>query len=228
MKKLFVAIAILALAAPAFALVASRDGLQVTTANSTPVDQPLGDRADVEFNTGGSMFFAPTTNGSASGWSYYIEHIWSNTTGFPLMLLELGFPTNEYSTDPIAIPVDWTVDLDNSNIFSIADPYTYAWDGLGTFTPVGIIDTSPPTEYTVVDVSGEGLVLDMGQSMIWGYENAGLCGQTDFNGEITYGLYQGFWDDDSLYGRTALQQFTADYAGTAAEDATLSQVKSLY
>lgn len=228
LKKLVVAVAIMALAAPAFALVASKDGLTITTANSNPVDQPLGDRADVEFNTGGTMFFAPTTNGSASGWSFYIAHVYTNAGTMDLGLLELGFPTNEYSTDPIAIPVDWTIDLDNADVLSIADPYTYAWDGLGTFTPAGVIDTSPPDTYTIVDVSGESLILGAGQSMVWGYENAGLCGQTDFNGEITWGLYQGFWDDDSLYGRTALMQFTGDYITTASEDNSLSSVKSLY
>jgi hypothetical protein len=228
LKKLVVAFAIMAIAAPAFAFVASKDGLTIHTPNNNPVDQPLGDRADVEYNTGGAMFFAPTTAGTATGWSFYIAHIYTNTAAQDLGLLELGFPTNEDSTDPIAVPVDWTVALNNSDIFSIADPYTYAWDGLGTFTPAGVIDTSPPDTYSVVDISAEGLILAAGASMIWGYENAGLCGQTDFNGEITYGLYMGFWDDDSLYGRTALQQFTGNYTTTASEDATLSQVKSLY
>ncbi len=228
LKKLVVAFAILAIAAPAFAFVASKDGLTIHTPNNNPVDQPLGDRADVEFNTGGAMFFAPTTAGSASGWSFYIAHVYTNTAAQDLGLLELGFPTNEDATDPIAVPVDWNVDLNNSDIFSIADPYTYAYSAQGDFMPAGASDTSPPDTYSVVDISGEGVILAAGASMIWGYENAGLCGQTDFNGEVTYGLYQGFWDDDSLYGRTALMQFSGDYITTASEGATLSQVKSLY
>ena len=137
LKKLVVAFAIMAIAAPAFAFVASKDGLTIHTPNNNPVDQPLGDRADVEYNTGGAMFFAPTTAGTATGWSFYIAHIYTNTAAQDLGLLELGFPTNEDSTDPIAVPVDWTVALNNCDIYSIADPYTYAWDGLGTFTPAG-------------------------------------------------------------------------------------------
>ena len=64
--------------------------------------------------------------------------------------------------------------------------------------------------------------------MVWGYENAGLCGQTSFNGVVTIGWYIDAWDPDDSYGRTGLLQFTADYLTTAADDASLSQVKSLY
>ncbi len=227
LKKLFVAFAILAIAAPAFALVASKDGSVVTIPNGTAVDQPIGDRTDVMYNTGGAMNTPATTNGSASGWAYYTLHIWTNNTGEPQTLVELGFPTNEYSSDPIVMPVEWNVDLNQTSIYNVTNPYTWAWDGVGTFYPAGVIDTSPPTVYSIIDISGEGLVLPAGQSMAWGYENAGLCGQISYNGVETIGWYVSYWDSDVGYGRTGLQQFKS-LGFTATEEATLSQVKSLY
>ncbi len=226
-KKLTILLAILAIAAPAFALVVSKDG-QTLPQNSTPVDQPLSSRADVEFSTGGAMNTPATLSGNAAGWAYYFAHVYTNNSGFDLNLLELGFPTNENSADPIVMPVEWTISLNNSDVYSVINPYTFAWDGLGEFTPVGIIDTAPPTDYSIVDISADGLVLLDGQSMVWGYENAGLGGMIDFNGEVTYGWYVDFWDVDDSYGRTALQQFTADYADTPTEDSSFSSVKSLY
>ncbi len=228
LRKLVVALAVLAIAAPAFAFVASKDGSVVIIPNSSPVDQPLGDRADVEYNTGGAMFTPATTAGNASGWAYYTMNVYTNGAAQDIEFLELGFPTNENSADPIVMPVEWNIDLNNNDVYSVADPYTHAWDGVGTFTPTGVIDTSPPTVYSVVDVSAANLVLPAGASMVWGYENAGLCGQITFNGVETIGWYVSFWDSDEPYGRTGLQQFTADYLTTATEEATLSQVKSLY
>jgi hypothetical protein len=99
---------------------------------------------------------------------------------------------------------------------------------VGTFYPAGLPDTSPPTVYSVIDISGEGLVLPIGQSMCWGYENAGLCGQISYNGVETVGWYVNYWDSDAPYGRTGLQQFKGDYGIIANEESSLSQVKSLY
>jgi hypothetical protein len=227
LKKLFVAFAILALAAPAFALVASKDGSMVTTPNGSPVDQPIGDRALVEYNTGGAWATAATTNGSASGWAYYTMHVWTNTAGQTVQLTELGFPTNEYSTDPIVMPVEWNVDLNNNDVYSIVNPYSHAWDGVGTFYPAGLPDTSPPTVYSDIDVTGAALLLAPAVSMVWGYENAGLCGQIAYNGVETVGWYVSFWDSDAPYSRTGLQRFKAD-PPVATEENSLSQVKSLY
>ncbi len=228
LRKLVVALAVLAIAAPAFAFVASKDGSVVITPNGSPVDQPLGDRADVEFNTGGAMLTAATTAGNASGWSYYTVHVYTNAAAQDIKLLELGFPTNENSADPIAMPVEWNIDLNNGDYMAVINPYTHAWDGVGTFYPTGVADTSPPAVYSLIDVAANNLVLPAGASMVWGYENAGLCGQISYNGVETIGWYVSFWDPDGPYGRTGLQQFTADYLTTAAEDASLSQVKSLY
>jgi hypothetical protein len=166
LRKLVVALAVLAIAAPAFALVASKDGSMVTTPNGSPVDQPLGDRADVEFNTGGAMFTAATTNGSASGWAYYTVHVYTNTAAQDLAFLELGFPTNEYSADPIVMPVEWNIDLNNGDYMTVINPYTHAWDGVGTFYPTGVVDTSPPTVYSVIDIAANNLVLPAGAAMV--------------------------------------------------------------
>jgi hypothetical protein len=228
LRKLVVALAVLAIAAPAFAFVASKDGSMVTTPNSSPVDQPLGDRADVEFNTGGAMGTPATTAGSASGWAYYTMNVYTNGAAQDIKFLELGFPTNAYSTDPIALPVEWNIDLNNNDVYSVVNPYSHAWDGVGTFTPTGVIDTSPPTVYSLIDISANNIVLPAGASMVWGYENAGLCGQIAYNGVETIGWYVSYWDSDVSYSRTGLQQFKADYLTTATDDATMSQVKSLY
>jgi hypothetical protein len=225
LRKLLVMAAVLALAVPAFASV-TRDHLN-------PVDptgdvQTIIDREDVEFNTCGAMDFAPTGGGAPSGWAYWSVHVYTNNTGFDLCLTEIGAPTCQYSGEPIAMPVDATIALNNNNVFSIADPYTYAWDGLVTFTPLEATDTLPPTVYTPVDFTGESLVLPNGQSMVWGYENAGYMGLAAYSGQVTYGLYLGAWDADSNYGYTAPYQFKGNFCTTATEDASFGAVKSLY
>jgi hypothetical protein len=69
--------------------------------------------------------------------------------------------------------------------------------------------------------------IDPGEHLIWGYENAGLCGQIAYNGVETIGWYVNYWDSDVPYGRTSLMQFRSSYY-TPVEERSLSAIKSLY
>ncbi len=227
LKKLLVAAAILALAAPVFALGTSKDGIVTSEHATNPVEQS-GVRADVEFNTGGAMNLVPDALGSATGWAYFSAHNYTNGGAAALGLIDMAFPTCENSTDPIALPVLWFVHASTGDIVAdIGDPYMATFDHSGTFYPTNAMDSlAGDLVYDAVDASGYSLAV--GASMWWGYENAGLQGMTSYVVEQTFGYWVSFWDDDTAYGRTALMQFTGDYGTTATEAATMSQVKSLY
>lgn len=238
LKKLVVALVVLAVAVPALASVNSRDGIVPSNHETNAVTPVLGDRADVEFNTGGAYNTTPDAVGSASGWAYYSAHMYTNGGPDALDLVELGFPTCPYTTDPIALPVEWFVLFGaTGNIAAdIPDPYTAAYTFSGTFTPSNATDSGDinsggdPSNlvYDAIDLTGMGAQLAAGDAMWWGYENAGLQGMLAAVVEQTFGWYVSFWDDDTLYGRTALMQFMGNYATTATEESTLSQIKSLY
>jgi len=225
LRKLLVMAAVLALAVPALASV-TRD--HVNPVDATGDVQTIVNREDVEFNTCGAMGFPPAGGGGPSTWAFWTAHVYTNNTGYDICITELGAPTCEYSGEPIAMPVDATIELNTNTVFAIADPYTFAWDGLVTFTPIEVMDTLPPTVYTPVDFTGAELVLLNGQSMVWGYENAGYMGLANYSGQDTYGLYQGAWDGDFNYGYTAPFQFKGNFCTTATEDGSFSSVKSLY
>lgn len=64
--------------------------------------------------------------------------------------------------------------------------------------------------------------------MIWGYENAGLCGMAPYSGVETFGWYLGYWASDAEYGRTALMQFMAVPACVPVAERSLSAIKAHY
>ena len=222
LKKLLVVLAVLALAAPAFAATVSKDGL--ATMDITVSGNDTSGRYALEFSTGGAWDYIGPLGGNASGWCYYQLHEYTNETGGDLLIAEYGYPTAENSGDPIPLPVEWVVAL-TASVFDIADPYTYAWNFSGDFMPTAPIDD--PTVFSVIDVTGEGIVLPAGGTMVWGCENAGIINQDYFNGVVTYGWYSGIWESDEPWGRTGIQQFGAG-AGTAALDASMGSVKALY
>jgi hypothetical protein len=228
LKKLVISLIVLAMAVPAFATTARVD-VDVQNHAINPVTVTGGDRADVEFNTGGVMNYVPEALGSATGWAYFSAHIFTNGAAQDLALTELAFPTCENSTDPIDMPVDWFVEMGATDVNVIVDPWTHAYTFQGLFTPTNLMDsTADMLVYDAVDVTAENIVLAAGETMIWGYENAGLQGMTAAPVEVTYGFWVSFWDDDSAYGRTALMQLMGDYVTTATEEASLSQIKALY
>lgn len=234
MKRLF---AMLSLAACAAALIAGPAPANVMNrAELQPVPPPkiapppLEPLPDIYFNTGGAWLTAPTLNGSASGYSYYILHVFQcDEPIIRHMIVSFGFPTNTWSSDPIELPVEWVVAYGAPDIHSIGNPYTHSWTYRGTFLPTGAPDTSPPTEYTVVEVPWEDFItIQSGMSMIWGYENAGLCGMTWYSGVETIGWYHGNWESDAAYGRTALMQFRAVPVCVPVAERSLSAIKALY
>ncbi len=233
MKRLFTALSLAACAAmvvagPATAGVISRaEVLPGSPADIVPPPLPEGAR-DIRFNTGGEMFTPATANGSASGWSYYILHEYVPTSSFWWNIETFGFPTNQYSSDPIEMPVEWVADSWVGDIYAIDNPYSYPWPWRGDFYPAGDPDTSPPDTYTIVNVLGLGVYVAWDQTFVWGYENAGLCGQVSYNGVETIGWYVSYWDSDAPYGRTALMQFTAIGVWSPIEQRSLSAIKSLY
>lgn len=211
----------------------TKDGLERTSRpGAEAVDAPENTRVDwipVTFNTGGTWFQTPDLTGSASGWASYFLHVYTHFPGPELWLTDFWYPTNTYSTDPVSMPVDWVVDIGNDDVLSILDPYTHYWSLIGSFTPEGALDTVPPDTYTHIELPDLTHRLASGESMVWGYENAGLAGMTEYGGETTYGWFYGVWEPDDFYGRTALMQFRGEYwQMVPVEGSSLSRVKSLY
>ncbi len=223
MRQLLVVLAVLGLAvAPALGDSASKDGTY------TPYEQPANNvptstRADYEYNTGGPINCVPTTGGSATGWASFFITVLQNTTGHDMCLQELGFPCG-------GPPVSWGwvvwTNLPGMNP-PAGDPYSANFHG--GFTPVDPNPGSfPPTIYTYIDVSSQGIVIGNGTYWAFGYENPGMGGQVNFNGVTTYGWWSGMWDPDSGWGRTAVLQVFANYGISPVEDSTWGQIKALF
>jgi hypothetical protein len=235
MKRMIKALSLAACAAaltacPAAAGVTSKAELVPgPPANISPPEQPRTDDI-LEFNTGGEMDMPATLSGNASGWAYYFlhEYHFDEWTYPAARSLEFGFPTNTYTADPIAMPVEWVVEINGDGISSISNPYAHSWTRWGTFTPTGVNDTDPPGTYTVVDLIDQDIHLGLGDTMVWGYENAGLAGQVAYSGEETVGWFINYWDSDVPYGRTTLMQFRFEPAILPTQEASLSKIKSLY
>jgi len=225
LRKLIVVIAALALAVPAFSATISRDGSQVAVPNAFGTNPAGGDREDFEFNTAGVIDFVPDTGGSASGWCFYQTHALMNTTGFDITVTEIAACTNEYTGEVIDLPVEWVFEL-NAGIADVGDPYIQDWDYSGDFVHSGPLDQFPPITYDYIPISG--VMLLNGTSTVWGFENAGVIGQQTGGVMDTYGWWGGIWEPDSNWGRTGVQQIKGNYGGTASENTTLSQVKTLY
>jgi hypothetical protein len=228
MKRLLTILSLAACAAalaagPAVAGVMTRAEVQTAPPPEIAPPEAGAQRHTINFNTGGTMFMPPTLNGSASGWSYYILHEYCFPYG--VTVARFGFPTNEYTSDPIPMPVEWVADCEVGDIYAISNPYSFDWTWRGTFYPAGAPDTSPPDTYTIVNTHY--FWAGANQTMVWGYENAGLCGQIAYSGVETIGWYAGFWDSDVPYGRTSLMQFEA-WDCTPTVERSLSAIKSLY
>jgi len=227
LRKLFVVVAVLALAIPAFSATISRDGTQIAEPNAFGTIPAGGDREDFEFNTAGVINFVPDAGGSASGWCFYQTHVLNNNTGFDISVTEVAACTNQYTGEVIELPVEWVFEL-NSGIAGIADPYVQDWDYRGDFMPSGPLDQFPPITYDYIDVTGAGILILNGTNTVWGFENAGVIGQQVGGTMSTYGWWEGVWEPDSNWGRTGVQQVMGNYGQTAADDASFSQVKTLY
>ena len=223
MKRLMAfALLMVIVASPVFAATASRTGESIAVTPSTPGD-PSQIRADVEYSTCGTMDCVPVSGGSATGWSEWGITYNENMSGQDITLVEFGFPV----CGPVTGDYGWIVwtpaTPDLPGAASTADMY-------GPFVPECTDPTTfPPTVYTYIDMTGEGVVLADGNGFWWGFDNTGMMGMVDYNGIDTWGWYAGAWDYDGAYGRTTVMQFKADFGGgTPVEESTWGAIKANY
>lgn len=222
MKKLTLLLAVLAIASLALA---ADPGVVGKNGQTLPViDQPAQaagqtTRADVEYNTAGALDTPATLGGSADGWGTYFIASWANLTGQNVYLAEFGWPCGGPG------PVDWVVWITSGGMPGAPGTQTYS----GSWVPASGDDvTLPPPVYSYIDVSGEGIVVPADMVMYFGYENPGLGGQVEANGTETWAWYEGGWDADSGWGRTAVLQFKGSFGGVATERTSLSSIKALF
>ncbi len=226
MFKWFMAVtALLALVVvvPASGDTADKTGTPVRI-QPAPPSTPSSLLIDWEYNTGGAINTVPTTGGSATGWAEWFVTTVQNTTGQPLHLVEFGFPC----AGPPTGQYGWVVWPNFSNSPPPGPPESAPLHG--PFTPVDPDpNTFPPTVYTYVPVAGENIIVPAGDWFTFGYDNTGMGGMISYNGVETWGWYQNMWDPDSFYGRTAVLQVRANYAGaTAVGPGTWGAVKALF
>ncbi len=223
MKKLLLtAFLTLLIAAPAFAVTASKDGTPIDLNPGTP-GEPGNTRAFFEYNTGGTIDYVPTLGGSSDGWAEYgITNI-TNDTGVDLCVVELSWPCG----GPESGIYGWLVWTGTGGTIPGA-PETA--DYFGPYTPVDPNpDTFPPTTYTYVDVSAENIPFVANDIIFFGFDNTGMMGQTEYNGVETWGWYGGVWDSDAGWSRTTILQIKADACGgVPTEDVSWGRVKTLY
>ncbi len=173
-------------------------------------------RTDFEYNTGGSIDFVPDESGLAEGWGSHFMGFVNNNTGQNIYLTELGFPCAG------TISSSWFVSLG-------AMPGGLNFDFTGPLTIVDQGDPSPPTVYSYADLSETGIAVPPGVDIYFGYINPGVGGQTLFNGVDTWAWYQGGWDSDQDWNRTAILQLKASFEDPVAiEIETFGTIKALY
>jgi hypothetical protein len=161
--------------------------------------------SDVEYSTTGAMDTPATMGGDREGWGSDFITRWDNDTGADLLIEEFGWPCGGWWAQFWYV---WITDVLPAN------PYTLEF--YGTFVAASEDDTEwPPSLYTYVDVSGEGIVVPAGASMYFGYGNPGMGGQIAFNGVETFSWYEDSWDMDGDFGRTAVMQFRGSFVATS-------------
>jgi len=162
--------------------------------------------ADVEYSTTGALDTPATLGGDRDGWGTEFVARWTNTTGADVILEELAWPCG-----------GWWAQFWYVWISDALPPNPWTLEYHGTFVPASEDDTEwPPSTYTYVDVSGEGIVVPAGASMVFGYSNPGMGGQIGFNGTETWSWLDDGWDMDGDFGRTAVLQFKGSFGATAA------------
>ncbi len=165
----------------------------------------LASAADFEYNSGGAMGTAPTAGGSSDGWGEWFIVPILNDSGQELTLTELGFPCGGPATGAYG----WVVWTDVGGLTPPSGEASTA-DYFGAFTPV----ESDPTlynTYTFIDVTSENVVIADGAYFCVGYDNTGIGGQVDFNGTDTWAWYEGAWDGDQAWARTAVIEVSASF-----------------
>jgi hypothetical protein len=162
--------------------------------------------ADVEYSTTGALDTPATLGGDRDGWGTEFITRWDNLTGNDVMIEEFGWPCGGWWSQFWYV---WITDTPP------ADPYTLEY--FGSFVATSEDDTEwPPSIYTYVGVSDEGIVIPAGASMYFGYGNPGMGGQISFNGVETFSWLDDAWDMDGDFGRTAVMQFKGSFSNLSA------------
>ena len=170
--------------------------------------------ADVEYSTTGAMDTPATLGGDRDGWGTEFITRWDNLTGTDVIIDEFGWPCGGWWSQFWYV---WITDTLPD------DPYTLEY--YGSFVATSEDDTEwPPSLYTYVDMSNEGIVVPAGASMYFGYGNPGMGGQISFNGVETYSWLDDAWDMDGDFGRTAVMQFKGTFSNVSAVDETPTSV----
>jgi hypothetical protein len=223
-KTCTIALLILAIAAAsALGGSASKTGAGVEP-KTGPASDPSTIRYDWAYNTGGGLDFVPDLGGSNDGWGEWFITTAYNNSGEDLLLVEFGFPCAGPATETYG----WIVWLDMAGYVAPGGG-AYTAEYWGSFTPLDPDpETWPPTTYTYVDVSTEGIVVPDGTYFCFGYDNTGMGGQTSYNGVETWAWYGGYWDPDVSWGRTAILQVKANFHGTPVDESTWGAIKGLY
>jgi hypothetical protein len=223
MKKLMLLAGMLALIAlPALAAqgMVGKNGETVPVTNA-PAQGGSTILSDVWYNTTGVLDGAATLGGSDTGWGPYFIATWVNDTGMDVTLTEFGWPCNGGGGTAL-----WYYWLSETLPGAVGTAHV-----TGLYTIVNPSpDEFPPSTYSYADVSAEGLVVPAGNRIYWGYAvpAPGIGGQVNFNGVVTWAWYLGAWDPDSDWGRTAVLQLKGTTGVIANDNASLSQVKSLF
>jgi len=167
--------------------------------------------ADVMFNTAGTIDIPATQAGDYDNWGTHFLGRWSNDTGQDVAVVEFGWPCGGFWVTSWYVWISETLP---------GAPGTQ--DFQGSFLAESEDETEyPPSIYTYVDVSEAGIVIPAGQTMYFGYGNPGMAGQITTNGVETWSWYEGNWDQDITFNRTAVLQFKGNFVAPSDVDNTL-------
>jgi FlgD Ig-like domain len=173
--------------------------------------------ADVEYSTTGTMDTPATMGGDRDGWGTEFITRWDNMTGSDVLIEEFGWPCGGWWAQ------FWYVWITDTRP---ADPYTLEY--YGSFVATSEDDTEwPPSLYTYVNMTDEGIVIPAGASMYFGYGNPGMGGQISSIGIDTYSWLDDAWDTDSDFGRTTVMQFKGKLVSPSAMAETPKSVALL-
>ena len=226
MKKLLILVAVLAIAAPAFALTNTKDGADVALTPAGMTSEPSSFRDDFEWSSANVFDEVPTLGGSATGWAEWMLAATQNTLAYDMNVNELSWPCCGAPSELYGWVV-WVGDM-GGLVPPSGDAYTA--DHYGPFTPVDPApDTFPPVVYTYVDVSAEGVVIPAGNFFVFGYDVTGNGGQIDYNGIETWGWYGGIWESDVSWARTCILQIKGGEGGSSpVEGDTWGTIKAMF
>lgn len=218
MRKVLLALAIIAMTAPAMA----RD---LVPWSGTP-GTPMANRADVVLEYDGWETIGFASYGISPNWTDYTAVNFETPAGGPYSLAEAQY----YVFGPAGMLADvWSV----SDLFQ--PPVALIGTGL-TFTPVAA--AWPPAAFSVGDVSSYGIVLNEGDlfavatdfAMFAGMSGIGLAdAYADGNPGHSWAIWGGSWTDDTYgYGYDDGIRAGLNTGITPVESTTWGGVKALY